>query len=90
MLDYDDDDEEEDVEGDDDDNYEDDDKDVDDDDVDDYEDDYEDDLLLESHTAGCRTHGGGLCCLSRFVHAKPTSPLGLDFLKNIYILSSLS
>ena len=86
MLDYDDDDEEEDVEGDDDDNYEDDDKDVDDDDVDDYE----DDLLLESHTAGCRTHGGGLCCLSRFVHAKPTSPLGLDFLKNIYILSSLS
>ena len=37
--------------------------------------------LPESHTAGCRSRGEDLCCLSRSVPAKPTLPPGLDFLE---------
>ena len=43
--------------------------------------------LPESHTAGCRSRGEDLCCLSRFVPAKPTSPLGLDFLEIVVCIS---
>ena len=43
--------------------------------------------LPESHTAGCRSRGEDLCCLSRSVPAKPTSPQGLDFLEIVVSIS---
>ena len=43
--------------------------------------------LPESHTAGCRSRGEDLCCLSRSVPAKPTSPPGLDFLEIVVCIS---